>query len=132
MGWRGRHALFRVPCQEGQVQHQSHPVSIDKEEEGQESVNGGFGDDVGVETVTEVDGVDVVAGAKLATAQQQGSAVSSVCNAAFPGAAHHSRSLYMMVKKTWRNRLTAFINTANKYSHASPVIVVVVYGVRRR
>lgn len=69
MGWRGRHALFRVPCQKGQVQHQSHPVSIDKEEEGEESVNGGFGNDVGVETVTEVDGVDVVAGAKLAIAQ---------------------------------------------------------------
>jgi hypothetical protein len=31
-------------------------------------VNGGFGDDVGVEAVTQVDGVDVVAGAKLACA----------------------------------------------------------------
>jgi hypothetical protein len=27
---------------------------------------------------------------------------------------YHSRSLYMMVKKTWRNRLTALINTANR------------------
>jgi hypothetical protein len=29
----------------------------------------------------------------------------------------------MMVKNTWRKRLTAFINTANRYNHASPVIV---------
>lgn len=33
---------------------------------------------------------------------------------------YHSRSLYMMVKKTWRNRLTAFISTAKRYNHASP------------
>lgn len=39
---------------------------------------------------------------------------------------YHSRSLYMMVKKTWRKRLTAFISTANRYSHASPDIMVVV------
>lgn len=26
----------------------------------------------------------------------------------------------MMVKKTWRKRLTAFIRTAMRYSHASP------------
>jgi hypothetical protein len=31
-------------------------------------MDGGFGDDVGVETVAEVDGVDVVTGAKLACA----------------------------------------------------------------
>jgi hypothetical protein len=29
----------------------------------------------------------------------------------------------MMVKNTWRKRLTAFINTASRYNHASPVIV---------
>jgi hypothetical protein len=29
----------------------------------------------------------------------------------------------MMVKNTWRKRLTAFINTAKRYNHASPVIV---------
>ena len=27
---------------------------------------------------------------------------------------HHSRSLYMMVKNTWRKRLTAFINTEKR------------------
>jgi hypothetical protein len=29
-----------------------------------------------------------------------------------------------MVKKTWRNRLTAFISTARRYNHASPDIVI--------
>jgi hypothetical protein len=37
---------------------------------------GGFGDDVGVEAVTEVDGVDVVAGAKLARCVMRGGAAS--------------------------------------------------------
>ena len=37
---------------------------------------------------------------------------------------YHSRSLYMIVKKTCRNRFTAFISTANRYSHASPDIIV--------
>lgn len=37
--------------------------------------------------------------------------------------AYHSKSLYMMVKKTCRNRLTALINTANRKSHASPDIM---------
>ena len=29
----------------------------------------------------------------------------------------------MIVKKTWRNRLTAFISTAKRYNHASPDIL---------
>jgi hypothetical protein len=36
---------------------------------------------------------------------------------------YHSKSLYIIVKNTWRKRLTAFINTAKRYNHASPVIV---------
>ena len=36
---------------------------------------------------------------------------------------HHSKSLYMIVKKTWRNKLTAFMRTASRYSHASPDIM---------
>jgi hypothetical protein len=91
-------------------------------------MDSGFGNDVGVEAVTEVDGVDVVAGAKLALGQQ-GAAASSICDDTVSGATHHSRSLYMIVKKTWRNRLTAFISTANRYNHASPVIVAVACGV---
>jgi hypothetical protein len=39
--------------------------------------------------------------------------------------AYHSKSLYMMVKKTWRNRLTAFMSTAKRYNHASPDILAV-------
>jgi hypothetical protein len=30
----------------------------------------------------------------------------------------------MIVKKTCRNKLTAFINTANRYNHASPDIIL--------
>jgi len=40
--------------------------------------------------------------------------------------AYTSKSLYMMVKKTWRKRLTALSNTARRKSHASPVIVAYV------
>lgn len=32
----------------------------------------------------------------------------------------------MMVKKTWRKRLTALINTAMRYSHASPDMLTVI------
>lgn len=31
----------------------------------------------------------------------------------------------MMVKKTWRNKLTAFMSTENRKSHASPDILMV-------
>ena len=126
---RGFHVLLSVPCQEGQVEDKRDPVPVDEEQEGQESVNGGLGDDVGVEAVAQVDGVNVVAGAKSACAwptrdraprHNPSYAGRSVLREA---ATHHSRSLYMMVKKTCRNRLTAFINTARRYSHASPVIV---------
>ena len=36
---------------------------------------------------------------------------------------YHSKSLYMIVKKTCKKRLTAFISTARRYSHASPDIM---------
>jgi hypothetical protein len=89
-------------------------------------MDGGLGDDVGVEAVTEVDGVDVVAGAKLECADRiaasRGSAGWARRLLRAEGT-YHSRSLYMIVKKTCRKRLTAFINTASRYSHASPVIV---------
>lgn len=44
------------------------------------------------------------------------------------GMTYHSKSLYMMVKKTWRNRLTALINTAKRYNQASPDILTVCYA----
>ena len=37
-------------------------MTTDEEQERQEGLNGGFGNDVSVESVAEVDGVDVVAG----------------------------------------------------------------------
>jgi len=52
--------LLRVPCQEGQVQEEGQPVSVDEKEDSEEAMDGGFRDDVGVEAVAEVDGVDVV------------------------------------------------------------------------
>lgn len=64
--------LPAVPSQQRQIQNQRHPVAIDEEEEGQEGVDGGFGHNVCVEAVAEVDGVDVVAGAKLASGEQRG------------------------------------------------------------
>ena len=84
-------------------------------------MDGSFGDNVGVQSVAEIDRIDVVAvqskiSLRLATDREF--------------FAYHSRSLYIIVKKTWRNKLTAFINTANKYNHASPDIMPAV--VRRR
>lgn len=57
----GHDLLLRVVSQQGQVQDECQPVSVDEEEGCQEGVNSGFGDDVHVEAVAEVDGVDVVA-----------------------------------------------------------------------
>jgi hypothetical protein len=63
-----RGVLLSVPGQQRQIQDQGDPVSIDEEQESQEGVDSGFGDDVCVEAVAEIDGVDVVAGVKLACA----------------------------------------------------------------
>ena len=41
--------------------------------------------------------------------------------------AYHSKSLYIIVKKTWRKRLTAFISTASRYNHASPDILATAF-----
>lgn len=54
-------SLLCVEGYERQIQQNSQPISIDKEEECQECVNGGFGNNVGVEAVAEIDRVDVVA-----------------------------------------------------------------------
>ena len=58
---RDVHSLLSIPREHGQVQNQGNPVSIDEEQESQKGVNGGFGDDVGVEAVAKINGVDVVA-----------------------------------------------------------------------
>lgn len=57
--YRG-YILLGVEGQERQVEEDSEPVAIDDEQEGQEGVNGGFGDDVGVEAVAQVNRVYVV------------------------------------------------------------------------
>lgn len=55
------YALLDVVSEERQVEDKRKPVSIDQKQKRQESMDGDFGDDVRVETVAEVDGVDVVA-----------------------------------------------------------------------
>lgn len=117
-GWQD--VLLRIERQKRQVENDRQPVAVDNEEEGQESVNGGLWDDVGVQTVAKVDRVDVVtaqekerselAMALHSTARKLGARACRMQD----NRAYHSRSLYMMVKKTWRNRLTALINTANR------------------
>ncbi len=111
----------------GQVEDQRQPVPVDEEEEGQEALYGGLGDDVCVQAVAQVDGVDVVT---VQCAQQLASA-PHMQTTTRGETAYHSKSLYMMVKKTCRNRLTAFMRTASRKSHASPDIVPV-YRRRRR
>lgn len=49
-----------VPCEQRQIQDQCHPVSVDKEQKGQETMYGGLRDDVGVKTVAEIYRIDVV------------------------------------------------------------------------
>jgi hypothetical protein len=68
LGWLC--SLLCVPGHERQIQDERHPVSVDQEQESQKSVYGGFGDDVGVETVAEIDRVDVVTAAPLACARR--------------------------------------------------------------
>jgi hypothetical protein len=53
--------LLCVPGQERQVQNERHPVAVDQEQDSQESVDTGLGDDVHVKTVAQIDRVDVVA-----------------------------------------------------------------------
>lgn len=103
----GGNLLLSVEGKERQVQNDSQPVPIDHEKESQEGVNSGFRDDVGVQTVAEIDRVDVV------TVQPQKSVSSVTMWLVAPGT-DHSKSLYIMVKNTWRKRLTALINTANR------------------
>lgn len=109
-------------------------------------MDGGFGDDVGVEAVAQVDRVDVVTGRqwvslesfedirqlrvkhKSATGLRTTSSHRANSDASLEVVTYHSRSLYIMVKKTCRNRLTALINTARRKSHASPDIMTKVKG----
>jgi len=53
--------FFGVPSEEGEVEEDGEPVAVYEEESGQKGMYAGFWDDVGVESVAEVDWVDVVA-----------------------------------------------------------------------
>jgi hypothetical protein len=78
-------------------------------------VDSGFGDDIGVEAVAEVDGVDVVAGKRGGVSLDFAVDVDQTeSTGKEAGETHHSRSLYIIVKNTWRKRLTALINTDNR------------------
>jgi hypothetical protein len=101
----GRNILLGIERQQRQVENERKPVAVDQEQDSEESVDSGFGDDVGVKTVAEVNGVDVVT-----AASNQISLISEVATTE----TYHSRSLYMIVKKTCRNRLTALMSTANR------------------
>lgn len=57
----GPSILLNVKCDQWQVQNQRQPVSINKEQRSQDSVHSSFGDDVGIETVAEIDGVNIIA-----------------------------------------------------------------------
>jgi hypothetical protein len=62
------YVLLGVKGEEWQVENKRKPVAVDKEQKGQESVNSGFRDDVCVEAVTEIDGVNVVTAITLKSA----------------------------------------------------------------
>jgi hypothetical protein len=53
--------LLDIERKQRQIQDQSDPVSVDQEQESQDSVDSGFGDDVGVKAVAQVDRVNVIA-----------------------------------------------------------------------
>jgi hypothetical protein len=55
--------LFLLLCivsQERQIQENCQPVAVDEEEHGEEAMDSSFRDDVGVETVAEINGVDII------------------------------------------------------------------------
>ena len=122
--------LLSIPGQERNVEQKRSPVSIDEEESCQKCVDGGFWNDVGVEAVAEVNRVDIIAMIIVKTLSH-GSANAldesrnysgnirtsqSTVNRErrLVGIRYHSKSLYMMVKNTWRKRLTAFTRTARR------------------
>lgn len=53
--------LLGIESQQWQVQNDCKPVAVDHEEEGKEGVDTSFGDNVGVESVAQIDRVDIVA-----------------------------------------------------------------------
>lgn len=58
----GQSSLLCIECQQGQIQEQGDPVSVDQEQERQEGMYGGFGNDVGIQTIAQVDRIDIITG----------------------------------------------------------------------
>jgi hypothetical protein len=54
-------SLFGIEGKQRQIENKRQPVSVDQEQERQKSVYSGFWDNVCVETVAEINRVDVVA-----------------------------------------------------------------------
>jgi hypothetical protein len=53
--------LLCIECKEWQVEKKSYPVPIDQEHERKEGMDSCFRDNVGIQTVAKIDGVDIVA-----------------------------------------------------------------------
>lgn len=85
-----------------------------------------LGDDVGIESIAEVNGVDVVTGSTQLAFSKSTHLEAHLSKAAKDLSTYHSKSLYMMVKKTCKNRLTALINTDRRNNQASPDIMMAV------
>ena len=54
-------SLLRIPSHKWEVQHQWEPVPVNEEKNRQKCMHAGFWDDVHVESVAQVDWVDVIA-----------------------------------------------------------------------
>ena len=90
--------LLRVEAQEWKIEYQSDPVAVDQEQKCQECVYGCLGNDVGIESVAEVDRIDIVTmESSISTRDNSRSALRKQPRVQ---KTHHSRSLYMIVKKT--------------------------------
>ena len=61
VGCGGLYVLLPIPSDQRQIQQQRQPIPVDQEERRQERVHAGLGDNVHVEAVAQVDGVEVVA-----------------------------------------------------------------------
>lgn len=59
--YRERCSLFDVEDQERQVEHKGQPVAINQEQGSEKTVDSSFGNNVGVEAVAEIDGINVIA-----------------------------------------------------------------------
>ena len=55
-----RYSLLGIPCEERQVEDSRNPIAINDEEESKKSMYCGFWDNIGIQTVAELDRIYVV------------------------------------------------------------------------